>query len=63
LIAAIKAEECAIKTYRELYSFTHGRDPVTEEIAEEILRDEVRHRTNLLNLLSKEGLKRLESHA
>jgi hypothetical protein len=39
------------------------RDPVTEEIVEEILRDEVRHRTNLLNLLSKEGLKRLESHA
>jgi len=61
LIAAIKAEECAITTYRELYAFTHGRDPVTEEIVEDILRDEVRHRTTLVTLLSRDGLKRLES--
>jgi bacterioferritin len=63
LIAAIKAEECAIKAYKELYVYTHGKDPVTEEIVEEILRDEVKHRTDLLTLLSKDGLKRLESHA
>lgn len=61
LIAAIKAEECAIRTYRELFAYTHGKDPVTEELAEDILRDEVRHRTELLNLLSRDGLKRLES--
>lgn len=61
LIAAIKAEECAIKTYRDIYAYTHGKDPVTEEIVEDILRDEVRHRTELMTLLSREGLKRLES--
>ncbi len=60
IIAAIKAEECAIKAYRELYNYTHMRDPVTEELAEDLLRDEVRHRTMLLNLLSKEGLKRFK---
>ncbi len=59
LIAAIKAEMCAIKGYKELYDMTHGVDPVTEELAEDILRDETKHRTELVNLLSKEGLERL----
>ncbi|MEM1685961.1 MAG: ferritin-like domain-containing protein [Acidilobaceae archaeon] len=59
IIVAIKAEECAIKSYRDLYAYTHGRDPVTEELAEDIIRDEVRHRTNLINLLSKDGVRRL----
>jgi Protein distantly related to bacterial ferritins len=52
--AAIKAEECAIGGYKKLYEYTHGKDPVTEELAEEILRDEVRHRTELRNLLTRE---------
>ncbi len=60
IIAAVMAEECAIKTYKELYAYTHGRDPATGELAEDILRDEVRHRTGLLNLLSREGLKRIQ---
>ncbi len=59
IAAAVKAEECAIRAYKELYQYTHGRDPVTEELAEEILRDEVKHRTDLINLLTKEGAKRL----
>ncbi|MEM1599069.1 MAG: ferritin-like domain-containing protein [Pyrobaculum sp.] len=50
---AVKAEECAIQAYRDLYKLTHGVDPVTEELAEEILADEVNHRTSLKNLLSK----------
>ncbi len=48
---AIKAEECAIEAYRDLYKLTHGTDPVTEELAEEILADEVRHKTKLKNLV------------
>ncbi|MCS7107702.1 MAG: ferritin-like domain-containing protein [Acidilobaceae archaeon] len=59
LIAAIKAEECAIDGYKELYELTHGKDPVTENLAKDLLADEVRHRTELINLLSKEGTKRL----
>lgn len=60
IIAAVKAEECAIKSYRDIFEYTHGRDPVTEELAEDILRDEVRHRTALINLLSPHGVKRLK---
>ncbi len=60
IIAAVKAEICAIKAYRELYELTHGSDPVTEELAEDLLRDEVRHRTEMVNLLSRDGLERLK---
>lgn len=59
LIAAIKAEECAIEGYKELYELTHGKDPVTESLARDLLADEVRHRSELMSLLSKEGMKRL----
>ena len=60
LIAAVKAEICAINAYKRLYHLAHGRDPVTEELAEELLADEVEHRTRLTGLLSKEGLERLK---
>ncbi len=59
IIAAVKAEICAIKGYRELYDLAHGPDPVTEELAEDLIRDESRHRTELVNLLSRDGLERL----
>ncbi|MCE4603886.1 MAG: ferritin [Aeropyrum sp.] len=59
IIAAVKAEICAINAYKELFDLTHGVDPATEELAEDLLRDEVRHRTEMTNLLSKEGLARL----
>lgn len=57
--AAIEAERCAIKTYRELFDYTHAKDPVTEELAEDLLRDETRHETELRNLLSKTAYKEL----
>jgi len=60
IIASVKAEICAIEAYRELYELAHGTDPVTEELAEDLLRDEVRHRTEMVNLLSREGLERLK---
>lgn len=60
IVAAVKAESCAVKAYRELYDLAHGRDPVTEELAEELLADEVRHRTELMSLLSRDGFERLQ---
>ncbi|GBF08665.1 conserved hypothetical protein [Aeropyrum pernix] len=60
IIAAVKAEICAIKAYKELFDLTHGADPATEELAEDLLRDETRHRTELVNLLTKEGIERLK---
>lgn len=60
LIAAIKAEICAINAYKKLYELTHSVDPVTEELVEELLADETKHRTDLISLLTKEGLERLK---
>ena len=60
LIAAIKAEICAINAYKQLFELTHGVDPVTEELAEDLLADETRHRTELTALLTREGLERLK---
>jgi len=57
--AAIDAEVCAIESYRRLYEFTHGRDPVSEELARKLLADEVRHRTLLANLLERGVFERL----
>ncbi|MEM4439615.1 MAG: ferritin-like domain-containing protein [Pyrobaculum sp.] len=51
--AAVRAEECAVESYRELYRLVKDVDPVTEELAEDLLADEVRHRTALRNLLSR----------
>ena len=60
IIAAVKAELCAIEGYKRLYEAAHGRDPVTEKLAKELLEDEVSHRNMLVGMLSKEGLRRLE---
>ncbi len=60
LIAAVLAEKCAINHYKEIYKYVFGKDPITEEIIEDIIRDESEHETVFKNLLSKEGLKRLE---
>lgn len=59
LIAAIRAEECAIKQYEELIQLTMHEDPVTENLATELLHDEMEHLAMLKSMLSKEGLKRL----
>ncbi len=55
LRAGLEAEECAIKYYRSIYDTVKDKDPVTEEIIEEILADEVEHYTLFKNLISKTG--------
>lgn len=59
LIAAIKAEECAVKAYEHLIEITMHEDPVTENLVTEILSDEVKHLAELKSLLSKEGAKKI----
>lgn len=60
LIASILAEKCALEHYREIFNYVFGKDPVTEEIIEDIIKDEAEHETVFRNLLSKNGLKKLE---
>lgn len=43
----IEAEQCAIRFYKELIDLVRGRDDVTFEIIEEILKDEVEHEEDL----------------
>ncbi len=43
----VKGEQCAIETYNELLNLTQGKDPVTYQIAFEILKDEVEHEEDL----------------
>lgn len=59
LVAAVKAERCAIEHYREIYDYVKGRDPVTEDLVKNILKDEVEHETIFRSLLSREGLDRV----
>uniref|UniRef100_A0A7C5TJ14 DNA protection during starvation protein n=2 Tax=Ignisphaera aggregans TaxID=334771 RepID=A0A7C5TJ14_9CREN len=60
LLAGVKAEICALQHYREIYEYVSPKDPVTEEVVEEIMEDEAKHETIFRMLLSKEGLKKLE---
>ena len=47
----IKGEQCAIATYKKLYDFVKGKDPITEKIILEILEDEVEHEEDLEAML------------
>jgi bacterioferritin len=47
----IKGEQCAILTYRKLVDLTAGKDPVTYNIALQILQDEVEHEEDLQALV------------
>ncbi len=47
----IKGEQCAISTYRSLMETTKDIDPITYEIALEIMRDEVEHEDDLQGLV------------
>ena len=47
----IKGEQCAILTYRRLVDLTAGKDPVTYNIALQILQDEVEHEEDLQELV------------
>jgi bacterioferritin len=46
----IKAEQCAIDVYNDLMKMTRDRDPVTYQMAFEILKDEIDHEQDLEDL-------------
>ena len=46
----IKGEQCAITVYHELMEMTKDKDPVTYQLAFEIMRDEVEHEEDLQGL-------------
>jgi len=43
----IEGEQCAIQVYKELMDFTEGKDPVTYELALQIMTDEIEHEEDL----------------
>ncbi len=47
----IKGEQCAIEVYQALMQTTRDADPVTYELALQILNDEVEHEEDLQSLL------------
>ncbi|HPO12820.1 MAG TPA: ferritin-like domain-containing protein [Candidatus Hydrogenedentes bacterium] len=47
----IKGEQCAIGVYQELSKITREADPITYELALQILNDEVEHEEDLQSLL------------
>jgi bacterioferritin len=47
----VKGEQCAIGVYKELLEVTAGKDPVTYNIAVQILQDEVEHEEDLQSLV------------
>jgi len=47
----IKGEQCAITVYKDILEITHGKDPVTYNMALQILEDEVEHEEDLQSLL------------
>jgi bacterioferritin len=51
----IEGEQCAIMAYRKLVDMTAGKDPVTYNIALQILQDEVEHEEDLQSLLEDLG--------
>ncbi len=57
----IKGERCAIDVYRRLLEITKDKDPITYNIALQILQDEVEHEEDLQALLEdmEEMLKRV----
>lgn len=47
----IKGEQCAITVYQNILEMTHGKDPITYNMALQILEDEVEHEEDLQSLL------------
>jgi bacterioferritin len=43
----IAGEQCAIEVYKEMMDFTEGKDPVTYEMALQIMTDEIEHEEDL----------------
>lgn len=54
LKAVLKAERCAIDTYKSLLKMTLHKDTVTQELAETLLADEVRDEEETENLIGEE---------
>ncbi|MBI4845497.1 MAG: ferritin [Candidatus Omnitrophica bacterium] len=46
----IKGEQCAIGVYKSLIDYTKDKDPVTYDIALQILQDEITHEEDLENI-------------
>ena len=46
----IKGEQCAISTYKRIIDYTKDKDPVTYDIALQILQDEFMHEEDLENI-------------
>ncbi|MGE5279486.1 MAG: ferritin-like domain-containing protein [Deltaproteobacteria bacterium] len=46
----IKGEQCAIGVYKRIIDFTKDKDPVTYDIALQILQDEIVHEEDLENI-------------
>jgi bacterioferritin len=47
----INGEQCAIEAYNRIADFTRDKDPITYNLAVEIMRDEVEHEEDLQSLL------------
>jgi bacterioferritin len=43
----IAGEQCAIEVYKDMMDFTEGKDPVTYELALQIMTDEIEHEEDL----------------
>ncbi|MBW3018897.1 ferritin-like domain-containing protein [Candidatus Woesearchaeota archaeon] len=52
----IKAEQCAIETYKKLIDFVRSKDDVTYDMVLSILKEEVEHEEELQMLLEDIGL-------
>ncbi|AEA34408.1 ferritin-like domain-containing protein [Hippea maritima] len=52
----IKGEQCAISVYKSLLDTTHMKDPVTYNLALQILEDEVEHEEDLQSLMEDVGI-------
>ena len=47
----VEAERCAIEVYQQLAELTHGKDPITYQLALHILEEELEHEDTFENLL------------
>ncbi|WP_025209369.1 ferritin-like domain-containing protein [Hippea sp. KM1] len=52
----IKGEQCAIGVYKDLIDITHTKDPITYNLALQILEDEVEHEEDLQSLMEDVGI-------
>ncbi|MGB9676997.1 MAG: ferritin-like domain-containing protein [Candidatus Ratteibacteria bacterium] len=47
----IKGEQCAIEVYQKLADYLKDKDPITYYIVLDILKDEIEHEDDLINIL------------